>query len=70
MSKGRNYKGIEIFRVVAAFLVIAIHTSPLTTYSQTADFIFTRVIARVAVPFSSWSRASLYSQRARMCAGS
>ena len=51
MSKGRNYKGIEIFRVVAAFLVIAIHTSPLTTYSQTADFIFTRVIARVAVPF-------------------
>ena len=51
MSKGRNYKGIEIFRVVAAFLVIAIHTSPLATYSQTADFIFTRVIARVAVPF-------------------
>ena len=51
MSKGRNYKGIEIFRVVAAFLVIAIHTLPLTTYSQTADFIFTRVIARVAVPF-------------------
>lgn len=51
MSKGRNYKGIEIFRVVAAFLVIAIHTSPLTTYSGTADFIFTRVIARVAVPF-------------------
>ena len=51
MSKGRNYKGIELFRVVAAFLVIAIHTSPLTTYSETADFIFTRVIARVAVPF-------------------
>lgn len=51
MSKGRNYKGIEIFRVVAAFLVVAIHTSPLTTYSDTADFIFTRVIARVAVPF-------------------
>ncbi len=51
MSKGRNYKGIEIFRVVAAFLVVAIHTSPLATYSDTADFIFTRVIARVAVPF-------------------
>lgn len=51
MSKGRNYKGIEIFRVLAAFLVVAIHTSPLTIYSVTADFILTRVIARVAVPF-------------------
>ena len=51
MSKGRNYKGIEVFRVIAAFLVVAIHTSPLATYSDTADFIFTRVLARVAVPF-------------------
>ena len=51
MSKNRSYKGIEIFRVVAAFLVVAIHTSPLTVYSVTADFILTRVIARVAVPF-------------------
>ena len=51
MSKGRNYKGIEVFRVLAAFLVVAIHTSPLTVYSVTADFILTRVIARVAVPF-------------------
>ena len=51
MSKGRNYKGIEIFRILAAFLVVAIHTSPLTIYSVTADFILTRVIARVAVPF-------------------
>ncbi len=51
MSRGRNYKGIEIFRVAAAFLVVAIHTSPLASYSSTADFIFTRVIARVAVPF-------------------
>lgn len=51
MSSSRTYKGIEIFRVVAAFLVVAIHTSPLASYSGTADFVFTRVIARVAVPF-------------------
>lgn len=51
MSSSRTYKGIEIFRVVAAFLVVAIHTSPLAGYSGTADFVFTRVIARVAVPF-------------------
>ena len=50
MSK-RNLKGIEYFRIAAAFLVVAIHTSPLASYSATADFIFTRVIARVAVPF-------------------
>lgn len=51
MSSSRTYKGIEIFRVVAAFLVVALHTSPLAGYSGTADFVFTRVIARVAVPF-------------------
>ena len=51
MNSSRTYKGIEIFRVVAAFLVVAIHTSPLAGYSGTADFVFTRVIARVAVPF-------------------
>ena len=50
MSK-RNLKGIEYFRIAAAFLVVAIHTSPLASYSATADFIVTRVIARVAVPF-------------------
>lgn len=51
MSKTREYGGIDQFRVVAAILVIAIHTSPFLIWSETADFIFTRVIARVAVPF-------------------
>lgn len=51
MKTSRNLAGIEYFRVAAAFLVVAIHCSPLMTYSETADFIFTRVIARVAVPF-------------------
>lgn len=43
--------GIEAFKFIAAVLVIAIHTSPLETYSADADFILTRVLARVAVPF-------------------
>ena len=47
----RSYKGIEVFRVAAAFLVVAIHTSPLGSYGLTANFILTRVFARVAVPF-------------------
>ena len=51
MDRGRNLKGIELFRVAAAFLVVAIHTSPLASYSATADFILTRVFARTAVPF-------------------
>lgn len=47
----KSYTGIDCFRMIAAFLIIAIHTSPLGTYSEWGDFILTRVIARVAVPF-------------------
>lgn len=47
---GRNWR-IDAFRVAAALLIVAIHTSPLMIFSETADFILTRVIARVAVPF-------------------
>lgn len=43
--------GVDRFRLAAALLVVAIHTSPLTSFSGTADFFLTRVIARVAVPF-------------------
>lgn len=38
-------------KIVAAFLVIAIHTSPLTSFSAEADFVLTRILARTAVPF-------------------
>lgn len=47
----KEYTGIDYFRLISAFLVVAIHTSPLTSLNTTADFILTRVIARVAVPF-------------------
>ncbi|MBC5636227.1 serine racemase VanT catalytic subunit [Ornithinibacillus sp. BX22] len=42
---------LDMFRVIAAFLVIAIHTSPLYSINETADFILTRIVGRVAVPF-------------------
>ena len=45
------YPAIDRFKLLAAFLVIAIHTSPLTSLSPEADYIFVRVLARVAVPF-------------------
>ncbi len=47
----KTYAGIDRFRLVAAVLVVAIHTSPLTDLGNTADFVLTRVLARVAVPF-------------------
>ena len=47
----KNYTGIDYFRFIAALLIIAIHTSPLASFSETGDFILTRVVARVAVPF-------------------
>lgn len=51
MTQSRQYAGIDIFRLIAAFLVIAIHTSPLIGFSSTGDFILTRITARIAVPF-------------------
>lgn len=51
MLKNKSYSGIDNFRLIAALLVVAIHTSPLLNYTPTGDYILTRVIARVAVPF-------------------
>lgn len=51
MNKYDSYTGIDFFRLIAALLVITIHTSPLASFSETGDFVLTRVAARVAVPF-------------------
>lgn len=51
MNLTKRYATLDIFRIIAAFLIIAIHTSPLLSINETADFIFIRIIARVAVPF-------------------
>jgi len=51
MNRNRTYAGIDYFRFAAALLVIAVHTSPLLSYSETGDFVLTRIIARIAVPF-------------------
>lgn len=74
-NKSRNdkgYTGIDVFRLVAAVLIITIHTSPLAGLSETADFILTRIIARVAVPFffvtSGFFLISRYHyQTAKLC---
>lgn len=51
MNRKEGYSGIDSFRLIAAFLVVAIHTSPLASFQATGDFILTRIFARVAVPF-------------------
>lgn len=51
MNEKHFYPALDRFKLLAAILVIAIHTSPLTSISPEADFILTRVVARTAVPF-------------------
>lgn len=50
-SKTKEYAGIDVFRVVAAVLVAAIHISPLASYNELADMALTKIAARTAVPF-------------------
>lgn len=47
----RRRGGLDWFRLPAALLVIAIHTGPLSSLTETGDFFLTRVLGRVAVPF-------------------
>lgn len=51
MRKSKNYFGIDMFRLLAALLVVAVHTSPLYSINPFADFLLTRILARLAVPF-------------------
>ncbi|WP_232698066.1 serine racemase VanT catalytic subunit [Brevibacillus daliensis] len=51
VSSNKQYSGLDGFRIIAAILVIALHTSPLLSFSEFADFTLTRIVARIAVPF-------------------
>jgi len=50
MAKERDH-ALDMTKLIMAILVICIHTDPLESYTDTGNFILTRVIARVAVPF-------------------
>ena len=51
MQPKKTLYQVDNFRMIAALLVVAIHVSPLQKISMEADFFFTRVVARVGVPF-------------------
>lgn len=48
---GSRNTAIDTMKLIAAFLVVAIHVSPFQSINGTADFIATRVVARIAVPY-------------------
>lgn len=51
MDNKRAYTGIDFFRIIAAVLVIANHTSPLRDLTENGNFVLSNIIARLAVPF-------------------
>lgn len=51
MRQKKNYAAIDNFRLVAALLIVAIHTAPLDSLSNTADFFVTYCFGRIGVPF-------------------
>ena len=51
MKRHQSFPSLDHFRLTAALFVVAIHTSPLAFWNETADFWLTRVLARIAVPF-------------------
>ena len=46
-----QYGGLDLFRIPAALLVVAVHTGPLLTVSAQANYLITDILARLAVPF-------------------
>lgn len=51
MRKEQENAKIDIFRMVAAFLIVAIHTAPFASVNATLDYLFTYCIGRIGVPF-------------------
>ncbi|MDO4452968.1 MAG: acyltransferase [Eubacteriales bacterium] len=49
--KEQKYPAMDWMRMICAFLVVAIHTSVLSSFSETADFFLTGIVCRIAVPF-------------------
>ena len=49
--KGQNYPAMDWMKMICSFLVVAIHTSVLSSFSETADFFLTGIVCRIAVPF-------------------
>lgn len=50
-DRAARQPAVDIVKLIAAVLVITIHTDPLLDLSASANFVLVHIIARVAVPF-------------------
>lgn len=44
-------KNIDLFRLIASLMIVAIHIYPFATINMDIDYTFTRILFRIAVPF-------------------
>ncbi len=51
LQEKQNTGGLDLFRLIAALLVVAIHTAPLEDISPSLNYFLVNVLARLAVPF-------------------
>lgn len=51
LAEKKEFAGIDFAKIIAAFLVAAIHIPPLADISAGASELFSQVICRIAVPF-------------------
>ncbi|MBE5106096.1 acyltransferase family protein [Bacillus thuringiensis] len=62
----KQYAAIDITRVIAAILVIAVHTDPLFHYSQDGNYFLVSVLARLAVPFFFVTSGFFFASKIRI----
>lgn len=62
-AAGGRYGGIDAVKLIAALLVVAIHTGPLLTYGDYPDFLVTGILARLAVPLFFMASGYLFFRK-------
>ena len=62
MTKVRN-STIDIFRYLAALMVVAIHVHPFSDVHSTLGYLFTEVLTRIGVPFFFATAGYFYMQK-------
>lgn len=56
-----RHQGIDLFRIIAALMVVAIHTFPFNSLSPFLDEMITLTLFRVAVPFFFYDNWILFN---------
>ncbi|MBB6671919.1 acyltransferase [Cohnella nanjingensis] len=62
-GKRANYGGLDWLKLIAALLVVANHTSPLTSVSPDADFLLSGILSRIAVPIFFMTSGFFYFRK-------